>query len=107
MVTPGTGVDPIDARLSTAPQAEPGGELPIDRLRQGQPAVDKPGAAVKADHSALKVRIERQLPRHRPVVNAGFEEQGIKGSRRVRLTLTPMIEQISNSATLPAPNRPH
>src|SRR5437660_1021492 len=72
-LTPVIGVEAVKPRLRPAPDTEPAGEIAEQRPRQRQPAIDE---AVASDEAALEVSVETEAPRHRPVVDAAFEEYG-------------------------------
>ena len=61
--------------LDPAPHAEARRISPEQRLGQGEAAVGEQVAAAGADHAGLGVGVEREAPRHRPLVDAAFEEQ--------------------------------
>ena len=71
-----SGVEPVDPRLRPAPDAEAAGELAVDRPGEGDAAVDEAVAPVEADDAALQVGVEREIPRHRPLIEPAFDEQG-------------------------------
>ena len=73
---PRPGIDPVQAGLRPAPQAEAGGEFLVDRPGEGHCPVDKAVAMVETDHTSLEIGIEPEPPRHRPLIDSAFHEQG-------------------------------
>src|SRR5262245_44673352 len=69
------GVDPIKAGLDSAPDPDAGRELAIDRAREGGGTIGERVAAAKADDPGLDISIERETPRHRPIIDPALCEE--------------------------------
>src|SRR4051794_12272165 len=73
---PGARVDAVQTRLRSAPDTESGGEPFVHWAGERQSTVDEEVVAAHANDAALQVRVEAEPPRHRPLIDAAFEEQG-------------------------------
>src|SRR5262245_45164513 len=82
------GIDPVEARLGTAPDAEAGRPLLADRPGEGRAAVEKEVAALEADDAALRIEVEVGQAHDRRLVEPAFGEQG-KG-----IAAAPIVERL-------------
>src|SRR5205809_7172697 len=72
---PWSGIDAIKAWLRAAPDTEAGREIAIHGAGQREASVDEQIAAAEADDPALQIGIEIELPWHRALIEAAFQEQ--------------------------------
>ena len=78
-------IDPIEAGLRSAPQAEACGEAIVHRSRDGESAVGEHVAAAHAHDTRLRIAVEEQVPSKRLLVDAALGEQGEVRSSRAEL----------------------
>jgi hypothetical protein len=66
----------VKAGLSTASHADTRREVAAHGPSHRKCAVDETVAALEADNSSSKVSIQVEPPRHRPLIDAAFKEEG-------------------------------